>query len=204
MKHWAEYGFLMALVTGVALSAGCGSDPPTVHHTGPATVEVRNGTWMFTETITYTGDDSCVARAAEVTDTTDVICAVGFGEGAGPFPVDCELDMNGTDVSFDCVVTADLGYCRQFIDLVGSGTVTDTTFDLQTSLFSRIVAKDPKDQGQCDLNFRGTIDPCTTLVSFVGQWISSDGDTLCPADPDSLTPLSLRDLVSEMGSVALR
>lgn len=204
MKHWAEYVFVGLLALG-PLVGGCGGNDTTPpRHTGPVSVEVRNGTWAFTETVSYTGADSCLNRPVSVVDTTDVICRVFFGNGTGPFPVDCELEQNGNDVSFDCVVTVDLGYCREFIDLVGSGTVTETTFDLNSRLTARIVAKDPQDQEQCDLNFGFAVDPCTTLVAFAGQWVSSDGDTLCTADPDSLMPLSLEGLVTEMSSAALR
>ena len=186
IKQACRIGFLMSLVVGGIL-AGC-SDNPVIPPppNNPITLEIKNGTWCITETVWYTGHDSCVARGSESLDTTDVICNITYGAGQTPFSVECVLadSVGGVpdSVEFSCSISADLGICVLFLEVDGAGRVDSTSFDLNTTLVERLEAKQGQDPAECDRFFGFAVDACTTNVAAAGVWISADGDSLCPED----------------------
>ena len=180
-----RFGIGLLLLGGVLaqLALGCGDDKPT-DPGDPPRIEVRNGTWRFQETLTFTGPDSCLARTPVDIDTTDVMCNVAIVEGGNSqFQVLCDINENGEAVDYTCRVRVNLGLCYQIVEIEGSGTVTDSTFDINSSFYTRLEPVNPGDQVNCALFYGSFIDACTTHVAAVGTFLSSDGDTICAADP---------------------
>ena len=174
-----------------AWAVGCGDDttqpPPAVF-----VIDVRNGTWNITETSSSRGADSCLARGVVVVDTADVLCAktLLLASPGGLFPISGEIDSVGDEFQFQYrFQLADYGICYFYLHEVGSGTITDTTFDVVADFVQEIKAKDPKDALAAELLYGRFADDCTLHVSSVGAWASSFGDTICVADPSPAAPL---------------
>lgn len=174
---------VLALASALAWAWGCGgSKTPT---TPPIpTIDIHNGTWRVQQTVTFAGDDSCTTRGTLNQDTTLVLCNVdvvdpGFVDADVTCPV---YESDGRNVSYVCRVRVNLGVCYQILEITGSGTISDTTFNLQNTFYTRFAPVNPDDQVNCDLLFGKTVDACTTSVASVGVFVSSDGDTICPPD----------------------
>jgi hypothetical protein len=202
MNAKIETGILLTLALATGIGLGCGDDDDGPDVGGPVTVEIRNGTWTISETVSYTGADSCLARPDTTVDSTGVICNVTLGQDAGPAEINCELDTDEQgQVEFRCTFRTDLGFCWHLVTLIGEGAVTDTTFDLSSMAFAKVQAKDRDDQASCDLLFGTFVDACTTLIDFSGSWISSEGDTLCPPDTAAEAGVPLESLLHRMTAV---
>ena len=187
MHRVLQFTFLLSVVLASGLATGCGGDETTIPPIilpRQGSVDIRNGTWSIMETVTFTGDDSCLARPEVNVDTTDVLCNLDFADVPPQFPLICETEIDSvdavtSDVTFDCRVTINLGICRQIIDFAGTGTVTDTTFDLVTALTTRLEPNEGVSQQECDDFYGSFVDACTSMIASTGTWISSDGDTIC-------------------------
>ena len=146
-------------------------------------VNLRNGTWITTRTVTASGPDSCDARAVPtVTDTTG-LCYVNPASGGGFLSFFCTVDQadNSEDVTYECTASLDLGPCRQTWTLSGDGTVTDTTFTLLGTLVSRVEG----DSALC----AQFVDACTSRVTMTGTFWSEAGKDSCDRI-EALLPLS--------------
>jgi hypothetical protein len=185
MRRW-ERTSLGAYLASVLVLAGCGgnSTSPPLQRT---TLAVQNGTWQVRVHTTYSGADSCLARPAASLDTTDVICSVSVVSGGSDFPFTCHMDTSGDNVTFDCSGRFDLGICWEIADINGSGTVTDTTFDINFVLSQRVTPKDPQNAQACELFYGRTVDDCSANVSSQGTWMNS-GPTCSISGPASLAP----------------
>jgi hypothetical protein len=184
MKRWIESGLVMLVAAGSVLGAGCGDDTERKKASGPIEIAIKNGTWMISETVSFLGADSCLARGDTTVDSTGVICDVTVGSTSFPAEVNCTLESSATSDSvwYTCTFTTDLGFCIHTITLTGEGTVDSTSFSLVNLAYTKVRAKDSEDQNLCDLYYLQTVDPCTTLIHFDGTWISSEGDSLCPPE----------------------
>jgi hypothetical protein len=139
------------------------------------------------EAVTFTGDDSCLARSEVNVDTTDVLCNLDFADVPPQFPFFCETEIESVDVVtsnviFDCTVSINLGICRQIVDFAGTGTVTDTTFDLMTVLTTRLEPNEGVSQDDCTLFYGSFVDACTSMIASTGAWIDTTGSYTCPDD----------------------
>ena len=176
--EWMGLGFVLAALTW---ALGCGGDdttsPPKV-----SVIEVRNGTWHIVETSTFSGADSCLARSPQGVDTTDVICRLDLVSGNSDFPVTCNISTIGDQLTFDCRGRVDLGICWHNAYVAGSGTVTDTTFDIDFTLYQNVTTKDPDNAEACQLLYGRFVDACTTAVNAVGTWVDTTGADTCPDD----------------------
>src|SRR5262245_4470176 len=128
---------VLGVLLGIGLWACGGDDTPTPPRR--TSIEVRNGTWQIHEEDTFTGVDSCLARTPVTTDSNVVICSVSVFPGPD---FSCDIQNEGENVTFTCQLRVDLGPCVQSADLVGSGTVTDTTFQLNLRLTQKVSAKE--------------------------------------------------------------
>jgi hypothetical protein len=186
--QWTVLG--LATVAGM-WSMGCGGDeappPPAL-----TTFEVRNGTWHVNVLTTYTGAESCLARASKSTDTTDVICNISLISGDANFPVTCEMDTSGDNISFNCRARVDLGICWQIADIVGSGTVNDTTFDIDFDLTQQITPKESQNSDACETFYGRFVDDCTAHLSSHGTWLTS-GPTCSISGPSIVLPNSTKN-----------
>ena len=186
IKQACRIGFLMSLVVGGILGGCSNPTDPKMKPFKPITIEIKNGIWCITETVWYTGHDSCVARGSESLDTTDVICNITYGAGQTPFSVECLLadSVGGVpdSVEFSCSISADLGICVLFLEVEGAGRVDSTSFDLNTTLVERLEAKQGQDPAECDRFFGFAVDACTTNVASTGVWVFADTAEVCPED----------------------
>lgn len=203
MKRLCQVVLLLSIAAVSVLSGGCGDDAVTlVPPSGPINIPIRNGTWAISEVATYTGADSCLARDSTIVDTLDVLCSIDVGETGSIFiTTDCEIDTVGNQVVFDCIIRADLGICVQVIEIGGSGTVTDTTFDLSSKLVTRLIAAEGVTDSTCNAFYGNFVDACTTWIESVGTWVSSEGDSICPSS--AMAPLSLEIFLERSGGVDL-
>lgn len=204
MNRWIESGLVLLVVAGSLAGAGCGDETTSKKVSGPLDIAIKNGTWMISETVSYLGADSCVARGDTTVDSTGVICDIAIGSTSLPSEVDCTMESSTTSDSvwYTCTFTTDLGFCNHIATLTGYGTVDSTSFSLVNTAWAKVKAKDPKDQGVCDLYYLQSVDACTTLINFEGTWISSDGDTLCPPD-DGSPSVPIQLLIHDMAGKVL-
>lgn len=168
---------------GLVWAWGCSSNKTSTKPPIPS-IDIHNGTWEVQQTLSFTGDDSCTARSNLSQDTTLVLCNVDVVDpGFVSADVTCPVyNFDGTNVSYTCQVRVNLGVCYQYLEINGSGTLSDTTFNLQNTFYTHFAPVNPGDQVNCDLLFGRTVDACTTMVASVGTWISSDGDSICAPD----------------------
>jgi hypothetical protein len=196
------------IVVGLAATAwavGCGDDapgPPPVR----TTIDVRNGTWSIHEISSYSGADSCLARGEKTVDTIQVVCArdLLFAKPGSSFPVTCEVDTVGDDVQWQCrIQLADLGICYLYLHTTGTGTITDTTFDLISDYVQEIKAKKPEDAEASERLYGRFADDCTLHVSTVAFWVDSLGSFLCPDDALSAKVLPFSPFLPSVVKAAL-
>jgi hypothetical protein len=188
-----------AVLLASAWGAGCGNNKTSTPCTS-GSVDIRNGTWAVSETVTATGPDSCLNRTPLYADSTGVICNISAGTSTSNFKVCCDTQVNGDQVTFDCSGKVDLGICVQDVSIFGGGTVTDTTFDLDFAFTSGIRAKDSRNEPFCQINFGRFADACTTHVRSVGSFIDTTGAYRCGT---SAKGVPLEALISHGAETAL-
>jgi hypothetical protein len=199
MKRRLSTAAMGAAVLASIWGAGCGkSSTRTPCNAG--SVDIRNGTWAVSETVTATGPDSCLNRTPLVADSTGVICNITAGANSSNFNVCCDTQVNGDQVTFDCSGTVDLGICVQDVSIFGGGTVTDSTFDLDFAFTSGIRAKDSRNAQFCQINFGRFADACTTHVRSVGSFVDTTGAYRCGT---SSKGVPLEALISHGAGTAL-
>jgi hypothetical protein len=180
-----------AYATALALSflLGCSDNPIVIPPPEVVRLDIRNGHWTTFERWTYTGADSCVARADSLSDTTRVLCSVFTLDT--PFSIDCDVERDGENVTYTCTSVADLEPCLILIELTGTGVVTDTTYVLDAVQVQRIDIKEPTNL-DCEGLYGSSIDACTTLIHATGTWLYADSlsDAICEAEGDTDEDLS--------------
>jgi hypothetical protein len=151
------------------VAAGCSEDE------GPIlpfeVIEIRQGTWLTSRTVTYQGPDTCVALETSWTDSTQILCFIDPVAGSGRQLFSCSVDQEGETVSYECFSVLDTGPCFIRWDLTGGGTVTDSTFELQGSLVQTT-------EGDSILCAEYAF-PCTSNVVYTGTFVSTLGDSIC-------------------------
>jgi hypothetical protein len=96
------------------------------------------------------------------------------------------VDARGDSIDFDCRIRIDLGICTQIIDISGSGTLTETSLDLNSVLMTYLEPAEGVSDSTCQYFYGNFIDECTTLISSTGVWLSADGADTCPGGMVSL------------------
>jgi len=161
----------LGLVVLSLFAAGCEEEPPPPPLS--EVIEVRNGTWMTTRAVAYAGPSLCDSLAEGPVDSTQILCHINPGEGAGiRFRFTCDVDQEGEDVAYTCTSDFNEGPCLVQWTLTGGGTVTDTTFSLTGSLVTVVLG----DSATCaEFAF-----PCTSTVTLTGTYLSDAGaDSVC-------------------------
>jgi hypothetical protein len=196
-----QLGFLACIVLGMALAAGCGEDEKEDPFQPPLEFQVREGTWNLELNLRLAGADLC--DTTETLEITDVLCAFDPDGDAGVdtvgplagIPFTCQGEWVGDEVTFSCSRSRDLEPCRLSEIFRGEGTMTDTTMDLQTTDFYTWTALDPQNQAACDFLAPPFL-PCTLWVDLTGDWISSEGDTICQEAGAPSPPMPLEILLT--------
>ncbi len=77
---------------------------------------------------------------------------------------DCDGEYSGNTVSFDCTETEEFGPCLVSTRTTGSGTFTETSFNITAQ-----IAETSSTGPDC------AADPCTTTVVVAGTWLNATG-----------------------------
>lgn len=162
---------LLAAAAGTILAAGCGEEEP-LRPSGPIVISIRSGYWAMSDSVRFVGPDSCLARPDSVYSSTEILCNVVLG---GPFFTDCDMETAGGDsIIFDCTVQAELGLCYQYIDIAGAGTVNATTYDLVSTLSTRLGPKEDVTLEDCYFFYANQVDACTAMIHLEGAFAYCD------------------------------
>ena len=204
-KRRLQLGLFLVVVLGSLVAVGCGSEE-VVTRPGPRgiNIDIRNGTWALAESTIYLGNDSCVALPYELTSSTDTLCSFDPADVPFQFRFECDVDTMGSSVDFDCRITSDLDICLLITDITGTGTITDTFYDLEMKFFSRVEVGRGVTQDDCDLLYGRFASVCTTMIFSTGTWISSDGDSVCPDFGDTLQAVPLETFITRGYATGLR
>lgn len=177
MKDLRFFRTLLVGCTALLLVVGCGGDDDDDDNNG-GEASVQQGTWTVKSTTTILGTDaSCQGIPPEVVTEDDVICDDGDLTGGEDVEgLGCDYNISGNTFELECDLSTPVGPCTLRSVISGSGTFTDTTYDITVDFTTTATGTDPSCVA---LN-----NPCTTRTRIQGTWKNSSGS--CDEKPGSL------------------
>ena len=193
-----QFVFVVSLVLGGLGALGCGSDSEEEGGTKdpPPVLDIRDGTWTLSQTVSLGGADSVCNVTPETYDTTLALCSYEPLDDGGPSGgFDCDVTTEGNDIQFSCSRVAAPPPCRIRETFSGGGTVTDTTLELRIASTIELRGQEPQYDEICDALYGEPVFACTLWVDMSGRWVSSEGDTACSEEPSGTRAVSLEGLL---------
>lgn len=185
MKSFRGFRTLLVAGAAVLLVAGCGDDKKD-DNGGNGDASVRKGTWSVKSTTTVLGTaTTCQGIPPEVTTEDEVICGdedlTGGEDTAG---LGCEINVSGNTIDIDCELTTPVGPCSLKSVITGSGTFSETSYDITIDFTTTATGTDPS---CAQLN-----NPCTTRTRVQGTWKNATGN--CTGKPSGIRQLTARNV----------